>query len=195
MSENIQRKLYELGNKVNDTIEEDDNTIHLSNWIKLINENKLNINEQTINFNSPSVIAIFKHNLPALKLMLKAGIDINSINLSYGNYTLLTTAVYANNYEALSLLLEKGVDLMIKNKEDRTALEEALLRALKLDEDHTDLAIKLLDYSKPSDYNKEDQENIKDVLAKILKKKKHPDLVKYNWLLNRFNNTLMGKGR
>lgn len=68
--------------------------------------------------------AMFQDNLNIVRLLIKAGFDVNAIGPRNG-YTPLHDAVWANNLPALQLLISQGGDLTIQGKDGLTPLAKA----------------------------------------------------------------------
>lgn len=68
--------------------------------------------------------AMFQDNLNIVRLLIKAGFDVNAIGPRNG-YTPLHDAVWADNLPALQLLISQGGDLTIQGKDGLTPLAKA----------------------------------------------------------------------
>jgi ankyrin repeat protein len=92
--------------------------------IKLLLENRANVNEQDNNSQAPLFEACMRGNVESARLLLEHNADVDDVETIYGN-TALHAAVGSGNLKLVELLVENKADMSFKNKQQRDAVAEA----------------------------------------------------------------------
>ena len=88
------------------------------------------IEELKIKYKKESLEEVFylaasRNDVEAIKFLLKAGVNINAINLNFLEETALHGASKLGNIDIVKLLLEAGIDPSVRNEYEETALNIA----------------------------------------------------------------------
>lgn len=94
--------------------------------VKLLIENKININVENKRQITPLIYAVKKGRIDIVELLLESGIDINCRN-SLGKTPLMYALLSNNSSNILEFLIDSGADINAKDKEGKSVLMNAII--------------------------------------------------------------------
>lgn len=92
-----------------------------NNFLKVLLDNKANINELGVNLKTPLMYCIITNNYQAFKILFESGADLNCRDIE-GNNILMVAASHMNKYFIDMLVSTKKFDLNLQNLYGKTTL-------------------------------------------------------------------------